>query len=75
MDDAAEPLRPVLVFTKEDDAVAAGLSPLFEKVEGHHAKRRGRGDRETRWALLFLRRANRGAGLFGMPHVESIDVS
>jgi hypothetical protein len=35
--DAPEPFRPILIFGKEDDPIAAGLPPSFEKMERQHA--------------------------------------
>ena len=42
MDDAAEPLGPVLVFREKYQPVAAGLFPLLAKMKRQHAERRGR---------------------------------
>src|SRR6187402_379493 len=60
MDDAAEPLGPVLVFREKHQAVATELFPLFAKMERQHAKRRGRRYRRTRELFAFLSRGFRG---------------
>jgi hypothetical protein len=40
VDHASQTLRPVLVVAQKDEAVAAGLSPLLDQMEGQHAERR-----------------------------------
>ncbi|MFG3591289.1 hypothetical protein [Bradyrhizobium sp. RDI18] len=40
MNDGTQPLGPILVFSKEDDAFATRLPPLCEQMEGHHAQGR-----------------------------------
>jgi hypothetical protein len=40
MDDAAEPLGPVLVFSEKHQPIATGLFPLITKMERQHAEGR-----------------------------------
>src|SRR4051812_4475731 len=77
MDDAAEPLGPILVFSKKHQPVATGLFPLLAKIERQHAEGRGRRDRGTR-RFSFLGRAfadrTAGADLRSNFHETSIVV-
>ena len=57
MDDAAEPLGPVLVFSEKHQPIATGLFPLIAKMERQHAEGRGRRDRGVRGFSAFLGRA------------------
>lgn len=38
MNDGTQPLGPILVFSKKDNAFAARLPPLGEQMESHHAQ-------------------------------------
>ncbi len=40
VNDAAEPLRPVLALGEEHETAAPGLLPLRQQMQRHHAKRR-----------------------------------
>ena len=57
MDDAAEPLGPVLVFSEKHQPIATGLFPLLAKMQRQHAKRRGRRDRGNSGFSGFFGRA------------------
>ena len=76
MDDAAEPLGPVLVFSEKHQPVATGLFPLLAKMERQHAKGRGRRYRRTREFFAFLGRGfpgrSAGVGLLAFLHETSI---
>ena len=75
MDDAAEPLGPVLVFSEKHQPIATGLFPLLAKMERQHAERRGRRDRGTRGFFPFLVALSgrtAGADLFAFLHETSI---
>ena len=76
MDDAAEPLGPVLVFSEKHQPIATGLFPLLAKMKRQHAEGRGRRDRGTRGFSAFLDRAfpgrTAGANLLAFLHETSI---
>src|SRR5215204_2259530 len=76
MDDAAEPLGPVLVFSEKHQSIATGLFPLLAKMERQHAEGRGRRDRGTRGFSAFPGRAfpgrTAGADLLAFFHGTSI---
>jgi hypothetical protein len=76
MDDTAEPLGPVLVFSEKHYPVATGLFPLLAKMKRQHAERRGRRDRGSRGVSTFFGRAfpnhPTGAGLLAFFHETSI---
>ncbi|WFU43271.1 hypothetical protein QA640_12935 [Bradyrhizobium sp. CB82] len=38
MNDGTQPLGPILVLGKKDNAFAARLPPLLEEMKGHHAE-------------------------------------
>lgn len=73
MNDASQPLGPVLVFREKYQTIAAGLFPLLAKVKSQHAKRRGDRDRGTRRFSAYLGRAfprhAAGADLLTFLHV------
>ena len=76
MDDAAEPLGPVLVFSEKHQSITTGLLPLLAQMERQHAEGRGRRDRRTREFSAFLGRAfpgrTAGADLLAFLHETSI---
>src|ERR1700752_2087091 len=76
MDDAAEPLGPVLVFSEKHQPVATGLIPLLAKIKRQHAEGRGRRDCGIRGFSAFLGRAfpgrTAGADLLAFLHETSI---
>ncbi len=70
VNDAAQPLRPVLVLGEKDETAASGLLPLCKQMESHHAEGRRRRDRGALRSFALLRRLLGHPRLFGKPHLN-----